>query len=376
MPRNLIISLCTLASLALLTAMDTSPGNPVPVRGFCIALPAYDKVDQFVSFVEKELVPRKVNTLILRIDYNYRYKSHPELVAISKRANDTTQSVALTTEEMKKIVRVCKKNKITLVPQFNLLGHQSWSSTLNLLLVRYPEFDETPWVKIPAEYKWPNDDSLYCKSYCPLHPDVHKVVFAIVDEIMEVCETKQFHAGMDEVFYIGEDKCPRCAGKDRSKLFADEVNKIASHVESKGGRLWIWGDRMLDSKMTRLGMWEASENDTHRSIDMINRNVVINDWHYESRALTPLTFATKGYDVMMCPWNRPQVVKLQVEDYFTYQKALKPEVARKYRGFIQTVWSSAESFMDAYYKPEAERGRQAGVVETFNTLFTLLDQPR
>jgi hypothetical protein len=70
------------------------------------------------------------------------------------------------------------------------------------------------------------------------------------------------------------------------------------------------------------------------------------------------------------------VVKLQVEDYFTYQKALKPEVAKKYRGFIQTVWSSADSFMDAYYKPEAERGRQAGVVETFNTLFTLLDQPK
>jgi hypothetical protein len=44
------------------------------------------------------------------------------------------------------------------------------------LLVKYPEFDETPEVKMPEVYKWPNADSLYCKSYCPLHPKVHGVV--------------------------------------------------------------------------------------------------------------------------------------------------------------------------------------------------------
>ena len=31
-------------------------------------------------------------------------------------------------------------------------------------------------------YEWPNPDGLYCKSYCPLHPEVHDVVFALVDE--------------------------------------------------------------------------------------------------------------------------------------------------------------------------------------------------
>ena len=73
---------------------------------------------------------------------------------------------------------------------------------------------------MPEDYEWPNDDGLYCKSYCPLHPDVHEVVFALVDEIMEVFEAKSFHAGMDEVFYIGEDECPRCNGKDKAELFA------------------------------------------------------------------------------------------------------------------------------------------------------------
>jgi len=55
---------------------------------------------------------------------------------------------------------------------------------------------------MPEEYKWPNDDELYCKSYCPLHPEVHDVVFDVVGELTDVFEASAFHAGMDEVFYI------------------------------------------------------------------------------------------------------------------------------------------------------------------------------
>src|SRR5690606_40003133 len=99
----------------------------------------------------------------------------------------------------------------------NLLGHQSWAGSLGNLLKVYPQFDETPHVRMPEEYKWPNPDGLYCKSYCPLHPEVHAVVFALMDEICEVFETDAFHAGMDEVFYIGDDKCPRCGGRDKAR---------------------------------------------------------------------------------------------------------------------------------------------------------------
>ncbi|MFB9293794.1 hypothetical protein [Persicitalea jodogahamensis] len=76
---------------------------------------------------------------------------------------------------------VCRKHGIELIPQVNLLGHQSADSHVKTLLEVYPEFDETPHVKMPEKYEWPNADGLYCKSYCPLHPDVHKVVFDMVD---------------------------------------------------------------------------------------------------------------------------------------------------------------------------------------------------
>ena len=49
------------------------------VRGFCIAAPSPKNLDRFIKFINEELATRKVNTLILRVDYDYQYKSHPEL---------------------------------------------------------------------------------------------------------------------------------------------------------------------------------------------------------------------------------------------------------------------------------------------------------
>ena len=51
----------------------------LPVRGFCIGAPAANAVEPFTKFIVEELAPRKVNTLIVRIDYRYKFKSHPEL---------------------------------------------------------------------------------------------------------------------------------------------------------------------------------------------------------------------------------------------------------------------------------------------------------
>jgi hypothetical protein len=72
---------------------------------------------------------------------------------------------------------------------------------------------------------WSDKDGLYCKSYCPLHPDVHKVVFALIGEIIDAFDTDLFRAGMDEVFYIGNDNCPRCSGRDKEvrQCFSESV---------------------------------------------------------------------------------------------------------------------------------------------------------
>jgi len=129
------------------------------------------------------------------------------------------------------------------------------------------EFDETPEVKFPEKYAWPNPDRLYCKSYCTRHPQVHGVVFPMVDEVRDAFEADAFHAGTDEVFYIDEDQCPRCKGRNKAELFADEVRVIRDHLQKTKRQFWLWGDRLLDGKASGLGEWEVSRNDTAPAID-------------------------------------------------------------------------------------------------------------
>ncbi len=311
----------------------------LPVRGLAISAPSPQDVNRFVGFVENELAPAKFNMLILRVDWGYQFESRPEL----------RDSDGLSRADVKKLVAVAKKHHIELIPQINLLGHQSWAAHTNKLLEVYPQFDETPHV-ITANYKgWPNDDGLYCKSYCPLHPDVHSVVFDVVDEMMDVFEASYFHAGMDEVFYIGDDKCPRCSGRDKAELFAGEVNKINNHLAQKGRRLMIWGDRLIDGKTTGMGMWEASMNNTHRAIDLINKDVFICDWHYERPDQTAVYFAMKGFDVATSPWRTPSIAVQQAEDMIRYRKGATKQMLPRYKGIVTTVWQGATPFMDKYY---------------------------
>ncbi len=314
----------------------------LPVRGFAIAAPVEATLDSFLAFINDELAPRKVNTLILRIDYKYRYKSHPELI----------DSGALSNEQVKSIVKICKQNKIKIIPQVNLLGHQSWAGHTGKLLQVYPQFDETPGVLMPEKYEWPNADSLYCKSYCPLHPDLHKVLFDIVDEICDVFEADAFHAGMDEVFYIGDDKCPRCAGRSKAELFAGEVTTIYNHLAQTKRELWIWGDRLLDGNTMSLGMWEGSMNNTHPAIDLIPKKVVICDWHYDRVDKTAALFASKGFKVITCSWRNPDVAVSQVNDMVAMRSQSSTKIRPRYAGMMATVWSSVSNFLNGFYSKQ------------------------
>lgn len=326
------------------------------IKGICLGLPKNENLEKFKNFIDQEFVSRQINLLILRVGYSYQFQSHPELAANN----------AWSKSQIQDLVQYGKSRGIKMIPLINMFGHQSNGTSLNPLLSHYPEFDETPSIQLPEVYQWPNEDELYCKSYCPLHPNVHDITFDLIDEILDAFQSDTFHAGMDEVFYIGHDDCIRCKGKDRSTLFAEEVNRIYSHLEKKNQNLMIWGDRLLDGKATGLGMWEASENDTHRSIDLINKNVIITDWHYDSEPKTFELLIDKGYKVMTCPWNKAEVAAAQWKNYAHY-----PDPKNNYLGLMQTIWTSTEEFMEVMKDPSLEKGRARGTVACFKTLSTL-----
>lgn len=104
--------------LQLMAANGQSSEDTVRVvNGFAIAAPEPDQLDRFVAFIHEELGAAGINTLVLRVDYRYKYESYPKL-----RGENP-----LSKKQVKQIVEAARAEKIEIIPQINLLGHQSWA---------------------------------------------------------------------------------------------------------------------------------------------------------------------------------------------------------------------------------------------------------
>jgi hypothetical protein len=312
-------------------AANRSRDDILPVRGLHLSAPAKKDLPTAVEFIRESLSREGVNTLILEFDYNFDFRSRPEFA----------DAGALDKDDLQQIVKACRERGIELIPQINCLGHQSWAKRNGRLLENHPEFDET-------RGKYPNNEGIYCRSYCPLHPEVHKVLFALIDELAKACEAKSFHVGMDEVFILADPDCPRCKGKSSAELFAGEVKTLRDHLKRIGCRMWMWGDRFIDGKATHLGKWEASENGIQGAIDLVPKDIVICDWHYDKVPETARLFANKGFDVVACPWRKADVALGQLAQIRDIRGG-DPAVARHALGVVQTTWCGLSAFARAYH---------------------------
>ena len=253
--------------------------------------------EQTVTLTEQlpNLAARGVNVLIVEVNYGFDFQSHQELRAPR----------FITRPHAQELTRKARELGIRLIPQFSCLGHQSWARTTFSLLTKYPEFDETPG-------KYPGNTNIYCRSWCPQNPAVNKVVFALIDELIDAFDADAFHVGMDEVFLIASEHCPRCKGGDPSKLFAKAVNDLHQHIVGKRKlEMLMWGDRLLDARTMRYGEWESANNGTHGAIDRIPNDIVVCDWHYRKQTGYPSVpfLLEKGFRVWPAGWQPLEATK-------------------------------------------------------------------
>jgi hypothetical protein len=366
-PKSILLSLLLALSLPPWAAGAADPApkdfqpRELPVRALMLCGMSPRALDDFLEFVAQDLPKEGVNTLVFQIDYSYQFKSHPEMIAED----------AFSEAQIKALVRTCRAAGITLVPLLNCLGHQSWAETTGKLLTTYPGFDETPGL-------YPGNKGIYCRSYCPNHPGVHRVIFDLLGEIAAVFEADAVHVGMDEVWLIGEDGCPRCRGADKAGLFAQEVRTLHDFLATRGVRLWLWGDRLLDGRTTGLGEWEASMNKTHRAIDLVPKDVVICDWHYDAAVPTPEYFAMKGLDVVICSYNKSAVGVAEAGQMAQARLANRDNgIGPRLRGVMATNWDHSPEFAATYRAAKASGAQAASPsVENFIRVFECVRQLR
>lgn len=223
-------------------------------------------------FVEEGLAPLGYNTLILELNPGYAYRCFPEF-----------STGTLCRQDIKGILQVCRGHGIKLIPLFQCVSHQSdYGGRPWPLFEAHPEFLEQQ--NVPPDAKWPE---IYCHSWCSRAEGLYDYVFPMMDEVLEDFETDVMHIGMDEVFDIGEDTCPRCRGMDKAELFAQAVYRMDSHLREKGVRTMMWGDRLLHAQKLGYQMWEADRFGMHRALsdtEKIPRDILIADWHYDRHA--------------------------------------------------------------------------------------------
>jgi hypothetical protein len=224
-----------------------------------------------------------VNAVVVEVNYSFEFQARPEL----RNSHFITRATA---HELAAAARNCG---IQLIPEFNCLGHQSFGGQIAPLLKIHPEFNETPSQSL-------TNKNIYCLEWCPQAPGLNEIIFSLIDEIAGAFEADAFHVGMDEIYLLGSDECPHCRGKNPAKLFAAQVNALHAHiVGEKKWRMLMWADRVIGPKYQGYSRFDNSSNDLSAAVDLIPRDIVMCDWHYEWKKNYPsVPFLTdKGFRV-------------------------------------------------------------------------------
>jgi len=317
-----------------------SDDDSLPIRGIMLRTPK-DKdsgFDEFIDFIRYDLKNEGVNTIVLSVNYEYQFSSHPDL-----------STGEISHSNVKKIVSACKEAKIRCIPYMQLLSHQVCYDN-DKLLNKYPEFDANP-----ASNTKPAKPSPYgCRSWNTYHPDLHPIVFDLVDEVLDVWEADALHIGFDEMLMLPEYETEKYAGtpyyngQPWSEIYADEFEILHNHLSARNVQVWLWGDRLISNEQWGFGGGQVDsgkgDKAIHPAIDIISReNVVISDWHYQINPETPEYFAGKSFDVVSSPWNNVDVGLGMADRHLNAYKE-----NNHMKGMLQTTWRNGTEFMRAY----------------------------
>lgn len=215
------------------------------------------------TFMSKNLLMRyidlmavyKLNTLHLHLtdDQGWRLeiKRYPKLTSIGSKfdAGFNEMGGYYTQEEMKEIVRYAALRNVTIVPEFELPGHELAA------IASYPELScRNVQPKIHPFFMGP---SVHEEIFCAGKPEVYEFIFHVLDEMMDIFPSKYIHIGGDEAPKKEWKTCSLCQQVIRENHLADEeelqsffVTKIGNYLRSKGRILVGWDEITDGGKLT------------------------------------------------------------------------------------------------------------------------------
>lgn len=120
---------------------------------------------------------------------------------------------------------------------------------------------------------------------CPSTPDFVSFANQILDDTLQIFDSKLIHIGGDETAQLGI--CANCRERAKESLYAEHFGPLAERVVATGRRPGLWGDMFLEHPGALAAMPKES---------------LIFDWQYfDGFAESTPKLASQGHEVVCCP---------------------------------------------------------------------------
>ena len=302
--RGLVMGAETLVKLATkngIRAAKISDSPRLPFRGVHLFVPSAESMEFANRLIKYVISPMGYNAVILEIaGHGMKFDSHPEITeavedAIAKAKHGlmpdfphggVAEGKAVEKSLLREHIAYIRSFGIEVIPEVQSLGHVQFMTYAYPELAEVSEETKARAVDTRMEDALPAD--LYPHCYCPQNELSYKILFDMLDEIIEVFEPREYvHMGHDEVYQIGI--CQKCKDKDPAVLFAADVNRIYDYLKSKGLKMMIWSDML--QPVTRYK--------TPPARDMIPKDILMLDfiWYFHLDKDIEDNLLEKGFKV-------------------------------------------------------------------------------
>ena len=219
-------------------------------RGFHMGLPKVSNIGFTKRLFRDMLLPLGYNTLFVQIFGSMEYERHPEITEAWRKQLQIDpkfphhalgcEGETISKKEVSELIDYIRELGFEIIPEVQSLGHVQW------LTLPHPEIAEAVKHNVTVEDTRnedlrPSEEYFHC--YCPSNEDSYKLIFDVMDEIIEVTKPQRFvHIGHDEVYNIG--LCDKCKNTPPDILFARDVQRIYEHLKELGYRTMMWSDML------------------------------------------------------------------------------------------------------------------------------------
>lgn len=182
-------------------------------------------VETLKKFIDT-LAYYKINSLQIYVEHTFPFK---------ELGNRIEKTGYLTPEEIRELDDYCYENFIEFIPSIPTFGH------LYELLQReeYKELQAIDDYEEERIFWWMR---MRHHTIDPENEKSIELIKSLIDQYMPLFRTDKFNICCDETFDLTAGKHK---GKDTGRLYVDFVKKIISYVESKGKKVMMWGDILL-----------------------------------------------------------------------------------------------------------------------------------